>query len=1018
MWLPSSKGRQFSGLKRLVITVLQLSLLVHLAECNSQYPYRRKPLPHHPLLQSRRLDTINAMISQIKQGSPKSNSISPSWNGKSPYRVIGVAGLPLQNEDGAASSRSPVSARRAQQSAQGTRIVERRPGKVSSQEAAAFRLKLSKMDLRKPRRQMPKRLPGGRRPPPPSLYDDISRPMRRPKPGYPTSRRGSLGPSPSVGRRLPQGTLYYEQMRHLKNNKPTESKVDFARRPPPPPSTKATTSLREDLRAMSDNARMEMEYNTRRPGSTTRSISNTQVSSSSSSSSRAPISAVTKPYQLVPTFEPPSDFGPPMGDFEGFSNPFTKEENDDFPMQSFEGPPRVKPSFKSAPTHPPSRRPHPPPRPTSSRPPPTSSRPPPASFRRPLSGSESPYGPPPPRNRPHSTYSPRGNDPPSRPEPSFKPFFKPSNEFLSPDGVFDEDDGPNFRLFGSDGSPLKSGPPVDFEQDPNKSMRPPGPLRGGGGGSRRPPPPGRNPYGGGGGPPRRKYTTERPIPTPGPEDFPSPPPRRPTAPPTHPTHPPAITHPPEHFLNHALQGSPDFSMDSFFDGQSDNDEQKDRDSSFKDNKEKQSLRRPAFGNGPYKDATRHSFKEDTSPIPFNSDNPFKDVRTPNANRPYREESRPSRRPLRNEDSRQPLRNSNRPLRNNDNRPFKNERPSVFRPESFGGDGHQRPSFNYGGETKERKQQFPSSPSSYFEDDVRSSGFEQRRDPTIQRDGPDSFRETTLRDDDDSSSFDEEGFFAIPESFPNLMSLGASFESKRIRNKRDAQVQQLDPMVAQERRFTPRRRRRGQQAHHHQQQEQDRGGYGERTRSPGGGGGERGTSRRKSEFGIQEGFWDDVETDFFSHTGPPFGQRQQPYTRGRGGTTNAGNGGGGGNGYGYRQQQLQRPFQGSERVQRRPQHDSSYKKAAQQTPYAQDEYKRKHSSSNGGSGAFVDERDNEILGSGNFEVIKGGTFYDPDTYYNTRYNSRPKQYYGENFLENFRDFADIKGDHAKRRYNQY
>ena len=65
----------------------------------------------------------------------------------------------------------------------------------------------------------------------------------------------------------------------------------------------------------------------------------------------------------------------------------------------------------------------------------------------------------------------------------------------------------------------------------------------------------------------------------------------------------------------------------------------------------------------------------------------------------------------------------------------------------------------------------------------------------------------------------------------------------------------------------------------------------------------------------------------------------------------------------------------------------------------------------------DDRDNEILGSGNFDVIKGGTFYDPGTYYNLRYNTRPKQHsgYGQgDFLDNFRDFADIKNDHIRRR----
>ena len=45
--------------------------------------------------------------------SPNTNSISPSWNGKSPYKVIGVGGLPLQNEEDSV----PVSARRGPETA-------------------------------------------------------------------------------------------------------------------------------------------------------------------------------------------------------------------------------------------------------------------------------------------------------------------------------------------------------------------------------------------------------------------------------------------------------------------------------------------------------------------------------------------------------------------------------------------------------------------------------------------------------------------------------------------------------------------------------------------------------------------------------------------------------------------------------------------------------------------------------------------------------------------------------------
>jgi hypothetical protein len=52
-----------------------------------------------------------------------------------------------------------------------------------------------------------------------------------------------------------------------------------------------------------------------------------------------------------------------------------------------------------------------------------------------------------------------------------------------------------------------------------------------------------------------RSTTPRPIPTPGPEDFPPPPPTRPTVPPTIPTHPPLITHPPSHYLPSHIPGN-------------------------------------------------------------------------------------------------------------------------------------------------------------------------------------------------------------------------------------------------------------------------------------------------------------------------------------------------------------------------------------------------------------------------------------------------------------------------------
>jgi hypothetical protein len=66
-------------------------------------------------------------------------------------------------------------------------------------------------------------------------------------------------------------------------------------------------------------------------------------------------------------------------------------------------------------------------------------------------------------------------------------------------------------------------------------------------------------------------------------------------------------------------------------------------------------------------------------------------------------------------------------------------------------------------------------------------------------------------------------------------------------------------------------------------------------------------------------------------------------------------------------------------------------------------------------------DNSILGSGNFEILKGGTFYEEDDYRRPYSNNRPAQpysYYGNNdIFHNFRDFADIKGDRKNNGYEE-
>ena len=170
--------------KAVITTIVSLAALLHLAGClnpvryspRTGIAYRRKPPPpQSPLLQSRRLEAIDSWINNIKSRAPNTNSLSPSWNGKSPYKVIGVGGLPLQNEE----DNVPTSARRgpevddfAPKAKYGTSSrnipyppqQQARPSRPSRPHLpqSSFRHK----SLR-PMRPMPKRPPPpGRRPPP------------------------------------------------------------------------------------------------------------------------------------------------------------------------------------------------------------------------------------------------------------------------------------------------------------------------------------------------------------------------------------------------------------------------------------------------------------------------------------------------------------------------------------------------------------------------------------------------------------------------------------------------------------------------------------------------------------------------------------------------------------------------------------------------------------------------------------------------------------------------------------
>ncbi len=637
--------------------------------------------------------------------------------------------------------------------------------------------------------------------------------------------------------------------------------------------------------------------------------------------------------------------------FPGFgSNPFLQEEHPEFPRQNFEqaprGPTRPPPpssseeevdfeGFKRPPPHHRNRlhRPPSPPHRNRNR---GSKRPGSspdlgvnAGFPKSFDDDDDDFGPAPPRHRPSRPRSGGGHDadfhsrhrekehrnhqPHSRPhrfpaedelQRGFKPFFQPSRPY------HDDDDEPSHKMFGSseddrdhrfdDGPVVGLGPPRsrthprfpppqqrDRDNDYNRGGPPRLPL------SPVPPPHS---------PPRT--TTPRPIPTPGPGDFPPPPPRRPPPPPpTHPTHPPRITHPPSHYK------------------------------------------------------------------------------------------------------------------------------SVFRP----------PRVDY----------FPEYEEEEFNDDERLS---YERNSHVSRESPfpsNPFKSTKSRYESHHSHHsagrdDDEGFFSMPESFPSLATLGAGFESMKIRNKRSAEPDP-EPDVMRVRggaggggRPAAARRRQQQLRRQLLKQQQQKQQH-------------RQAHRRQGEFGFQQDFWDEVDdVDFF---GDGFGQRRERGSR-RGQ---------------YRKQrerereqelllrhhqeqlfrehqlqQRQRQFEplttGPRRQQQRLQQlqrfnrngggggGASARDRRHRDPYPQSSIQSypPYGNNDFGGNSLEESRDNEILGSGNFDVIKGGTFYDADTFYHTRYNSRPQHFGGGgggagggggqdgDFFENFRDFADIKNDLYRNR----
>lgn len=241
-----------------------------------------------------------------------------------------------------------------------------------------------------------------------------------------------------------------------------------------------------------------------------------------------------------------------------------------------------------------------------------------------------------------------------------------------------------------------------------------------------------------------------------------------------------------------------------------------------------------------------------------------------------------------------------------------------------------------------------------------------------------------------ATFQEEAFNDIPEDdlgffsdvdFPDISTFGVGWDPKKIRRKRDAYE-------------LPR--------YYKRESKRPRLNRSQRPRRP-----SRQSSRRQGPVG----FWDDpdFDADFFNG-GSPSPQNFPVFES---------------SGYAKNYKQPYYPQPQPQPQPSRPHHPRagySNQKIKQQTRpkivpkrYVTSERYAIENTFN----TNVDQ-DNSILGSGNFEILKGGTFYDKDDYLRPYSNNKPPShanYYGDNnIFTNFRDFADIKGD--AKEYNGY
>lgn len=234
------------------------------------------------------------------------------------------------------------------------------------------------------------------------------------------------------------------------------------------------------------------------------------------------------------------------------------------------------------------------------------------------------------------------------------------------------------------------------------------------------------------------------------------------------------------------------------------------------------------------------------------------------------------------------------------------------------------------------------------------------------------------------------FEGVDENFPELDSYGVGWESRKLASWKAAlmaeqEQEQEQTGAEQEQTRAGNRRRRKREAYEPAYYSADRtrlsgrpqlwrGGI--RERQYGEVGAKPAWERQSLEWGLRErqdqGFWEEEEfdSDFF-HGGRGGGLSPQMT-------------------YAQAYQLAQEA-----RSKRRP----SYRPAPARERY--------------------DVEDNEILGSGNFDIVKGGTFYQNNDFqyrFNSNKPTAAYDYYGnQDYFQNFRDFADIKGKAKVGRY---